>query len=137
MLKLMPLVLLLVAACGGPPYRVDSKDPREVAAVDASTLVTLDDEAKWAFELLDSRKLLLPDGRLKAQIRVRNKTPKDMHVQVQWTFKDDKNFPIEPATPFEHLIVSAGQSIDLERSSLGSGATGFVVQIKTAQRGEF
>jgi hypothetical protein len=128
---------LLASACGGPPYRVSEKAPDKVATIDSTAMVALDDEAKWGFELVDSRSQTLADGRLKAQVRILNKTPKEMHVQLCWTFKDDQMFSVEQDTPFEHMIIAAGRTLDVSRQSLTTNATHFAVQVKTAKAGEF
>jgi hypothetical protein len=132
MKKLLPL-LLLVSACGGLPHRADEKDPRDLATADSATLVILDDDLRWAIQLLDHREQILPDGRLKAQIRFVNRSPTDRHIQVRWTFKDDKHFAVEPDTPFAHYLINAGQTVDLGQESIAAGAVEFVVQMTTAK----
>jgi hypothetical protein len=132
MTRLLPC-LLLVAACGGPPNRAYEKGAKEVATADRSVLVVLDDDVKWGIELLDHREQILPDGRLKAQIRFVNRSSRDRHLQVSWTFKDDKHFAVEPPTPFAHYMISAGQTVDLTQESIAAGACEFVVQMKTAK----
>jgi len=132
MKRLLPL-LLLVGACGGPPNTAYEKSKREVATADASVLVVLDDEVKWAIELLDHREQILPDGRLKAQIRFVNRSRKDCHIQVSWTFKDAKHFAVEPPTPFAHYLISSGQTVDLTQASIAADAAEFVVQMKSAK----
>lgn len=132
MKKLLPL-LLLVAACGGLPHRADEKDKDDVATADSTVLVFLDDELPWAIQLLDHRQQILPDGRLKAQVRFVNRSPTDRHIQVRWTFKDDKHFAVEPDTPFAHYLINAGQTVDLSQESIASGAVEFVIQMTTAK----
>jgi hypothetical protein len=136
MKKLMPFAFSLLAACGGPPTGVDEKDPDDLAAVDESVMVVMDDEVKWGIELLEHRAQKLPDGRLRVQLRFRNKTPDDLHLQLAWTFKDDSNFSVEAESPFEHVLMAAGQTRDLARDSLSVQATKFHVQVKTAKTGE-
>jgi hypothetical protein len=136
MKMLLPTALLLLAACGGPPSRADEKDPDAVATVDSSVMVVMDDGAKWGVELLQHRTQRLPDGRQRAQLRFRNKTPDDLHLQVAWTFKDDANFSVETETPFEHVLVAAGQTKEMARESLSNQATRFHVQVKTAKSAE-
>lgn len=133
MRNLLAIALCGLAACGGPPYRASEKPADRVAAVDSTVLVVLDDDVKWGIELVDHRELMLPDGRLRAQLRLRNKTPSDQHVQLAWTFKDDANFAVEATTPFMHHLIAAGQTIDLTRDSLARGATRFHVEVKTAK----
>jgi hypothetical protein len=132
MKRLLPL-LLLAAACGGPPNRAFEKGKSEVATSDSAVLVVLDDTVKWAIELLDHRAQILPDGRLKAQIRFVNRSTRDCHIQVSWTFKDDKHFAVEPPTPFAHYLISSGQTVDLTQASIKAGASEFVVQMKSAK----
>jgi hypothetical protein len=130
MKTLLPLLLLL-PACGGLPHRAMEKDQKELATADSTVLVVLDDDARWGIELLDHRAQILADGRLKAQIRFVNRSPNDRHLQISWTFKDDKHFAVEPATPFAHYLISAGQTVDLNQESIAAGAVEFVVQMKT------
>jgi hypothetical protein len=132
MKKLLPL-LLLVAACGGPPSGAFEKSPKDVATSDSAVLVVLDEDVKWGIELLDHRMQILPDGRLKAQIRFVNRSPRDRHVQIAWTFKDNKHFAVEPTTAWAHYLLSAGQTVDLTQESIAAGAVEFVVQMKTAK----
>lgn len=136
MRKLMLVALLAAAACGGPPFKAREKDPDRVATVDATVLVVLDDQVKWGIELVDHREEILPDGRLRAHVRLVNRTPADMHVQMTWTFKDDRNFPVEADSPFEHVLISAGQTLSLTRESRAAGAKAFHVQLKTAKSGQ-
>lgn len=136
MKKLATFALLLLAACGGPPFRAHEKDADREATADTTTLVVMDDEVKWALELIDHREQLLPDGRLRTQLRFVNKTPKDLHVQMAWTFKDDADFSVEPTSPFEHVLVAAGQTKDVVRESMARGATRFHVEVKTAKSAE-
>lgn len=135
-LALLPAFVAL-AACGGPPGRAREKSPDSLAAADASNLVVMDDVAKWGVELIDHREQKLPDGRLRAQIRFRSNSQNDLHLQIAWTFKDDANFAVERETPFEHLMLAAGQTIDLTKESLSNGATRFHVQLKEAKDGKF
>ena len=136
MKKLMPFAFCLLAACGGPPTGVDEKDSDDLAAVDESVMVVMDDEAKWGVELLQHRAQKLPDGRLRVQLRFRNKTPDPLHLQLAWTFKDNDNFSVETESPFEHVLMSAGQTRDLARDSLSVQATKFHVQVRTARSKE-
>ena len=119
-------------ACGGPPYGAKEKSPKDVAAVDKNVLVVLDDDVKWAIELLDHRETVLPDGRLRAELRLANRSSRDIKVQLAWTFKDADNFPVEGETPFEHLLLSRGQTTSIAKESRSPGATAFHVQVKTA-----
>jgi hypothetical protein len=130
----MPLLLLLLAAgaCGGAPNRAFEKDPKDLATADSTVLVMLDDQVKWGIELLDHRAQILPDGRLRAQIRFVNRSPDARKIQISWTFKDDKHFAVEPASPFAYYLVSAGQTVDLTQESVAAGAVEFVVQMRTA-----
>ncbi|MSR46719.1 MAG: hypothetical protein EXS13_06600 [Planctomycetes bacterium] len=128
--------LCLLSACGGPPFQAQEKPADRVSAVDATTLVVMDDEVKWALELQDHRAQKLADGRLRAQLRLVNKTASDLHVQMAWTFKDDANFAVERETPFEHVLISGGQSKDFACESLSNAATRFHVQVRTAKAGE-
>lgn len=132
-MKRLLSLLLLVAACGGPPNSAFEKGKRETATADSTVLVVLDDEVKWAIYLLDHREQILPDGRLRAQIRFVNRSRQDCHIQVSWTFKDDKHFAVEPPTSFAHYLISSGQTVDLTQESIAAGATEFVVQMKTAK----
>jgi len=136
MKKLMPFALCLLAACGGPPTAADEKDPDDLAAVDESTMVVMDDEAKWGVELIQHRAEKLADGRLRVQLRFRNKTPDELHLQLAWTFKDDSNFSVEAETPFEHVLMAGGQTRDIGKESLSVMATKFHVQVKTAKSAE-
>ncbi len=136
MKTLATCALLLLAACGGPPFQAHEKAPDRVATADATALVVMDDEVKWSLELIDHREQLLPDGRLRAQLRFVNKTPKDQHVQMAWTFKDDTGFAVEPTSPFEHVLVAGGQTKDVARESIARGATRFHVEVKTAKSAE-
>ncbi|MBM4013956.1 MAG: hypothetical protein FJ293_03200 [Planctomycetes bacterium] len=131
------LMACLLAACGGPPHQAREKSSDRLAAVDASTMVVLDHELRFTLELLDHRVVRLPDGRLRAQIRIANRTGSDLKTQVAWTFKDDSNFAVESETPFEHVLFGAGQTRDLTRESLSNAATRFHVQARTAKPGEF
>jgi len=124
---------LLGAACGGLPHRADEKDPKDTATADSAVLVILDDDLRWAIQLLEHREQILPDGRLKAEIRFVNRSPTDRHIQVRWTFKDDKHFAVEPDTPFAHYVINAGQTVDLKQESIASGAVEYVVQMTTAK----
>ena len=133
MKKLLPLLLLLAAACGGLPHRADEKDPDDLATADSTVLVILDDDLRWAIQLLDHRQQILPDGRLKAQVRFVNRSPTDRHIQVRWTFKDDKHSAVEPDTPFAHYLINAGQTVDLSQESIAPGAVEFVIQMTTAK----
>ena len=96
-LMLQALSLLAASACGGPPHRAREKSPDSVATVDSTVMVVLDDEVKWQLELIDHREQVLPDGRLRAQIRIANRSQSNAHVQVAWSFKDDRNFAVEPS----------------------------------------
>ena len=127
------LALLAAAACGGPPYAAREKDPDRAATVDTTVLVVLDDDVKWALELLDHREELLPDGRLRAHLRLANRAAADLHVQLAWSFKDARNFPVEGDSPFEHVLISAGQTLSLSRESRAPGAVAFHVQAKSAK----
>jgi hypothetical protein len=133
MRRLAMLAALVPAACGGPPFRASEKDPERVAAADSTVLVVLDDGVKRALELVDHREQALADGRLRAELRLVNRTSRDLHVQASWSFKDERGFPIEPDSPFEHLFVGAGQTVPLSRESMAPGASAFHVQMKTAR----
>jgi len=138
MKKLLPVVVLLGSAllsgsCGGLPHKADEKDPKDQATADSTVLVILDDDLRWAIQLLDHREQILADGRLRAQIRFVNRSPTDRHVQVRWTFKDDKHFAVEPDTPFAHYLINAGQTVDLKQESIAAGAVEYVVQMTTAK----
>ncbi len=85
----------LAAGCGGPPHRAREKSPDRLAAVDAATMVVLDHELRFSLELQDHRVLRLPDGRLRAQLRIANRSGGELKVQIAWTFKDDSNFAVE------------------------------------------
>ena len=133
-LPLLGLSLLLFAtSCGGLPGTAFEKDKDDLADADSTVMVVLDDEVKWAIQLIDHRQQILADGRLKAQVRFVNRSPNDMHVQISWTFKDDHHFAVEPATPFAHYMVASGQTVDLTQESIAAGAVEFVIQMKTAK----
>ena len=127
----------LSAACGAPPHQAREKSSDQLAAVDATTMVVMDDEARFALELQDHRVQKLPDGRLRAQLRFANRTGTDLHLQLAWTFKDDANFAVEAETPFEHVLIAGGQTKDLTRESLSNAATRFHVQVKKSKPGEW
>lgn len=130
---LVAALVLAASACGGPPHVAREKSATSVASADATVMVVLDDEVKWQLELIDHREQVLPDGRLRAQVRFVNRSQKDAHVQVAWSFKDDRNFPVESDSPFEHVMVASGQTVALTRESLAAGATAFHIQVKTAK----
>ena len=133
MKMLVPLLLLVVAACGGPPYRAREKSPDNVATPDSTVLVVMDDTVKWGIELVDHEQETLPDGRMRARLRFTNRTPKELEVQYAWTFKDDRGFNVEGDSPFEHLILAPGQTVSVTRDSRSNAATAFHVQMKTAK----
>jgi len=130
---LVLLSLLAAAACGGPPYRAREKSPDKVATPDTTVLVVLDDTAKWGLELVDHDQQELPDGRLRARIRVSNRTPNDLELQMAWSFKDDRGFSVEADSSIEHVLLTAGQTVSLTRDSRSTEATAFHVQAKTAR----
>ncbi len=133
MWKLTIVVLLTAAACGGPPYRAREKEPDRIATADSTVLVALDDGVKGAIELLDHQELVMADGRLRAQVRFVNRTSHQLELQVAWSFKDDQGLAVEPDSPFVHLFVAAGQTVDLARESIAAGAVAFHVQAKSAR----
>jgi hypothetical protein len=127
------LVAAAAAACAQrTPFRASERNPTKVATVDSTVLVVLDENLEGAIELLDHREQVLPDGRLRAQLRLVNHGSHDLHVQVAWTFKDDRGFPVEEESPFEHTMVASGQTLSLTRDSMQPGATAFHVQVKSA-----
>jgi len=130
--RLVIVVLLALAACGGPPWRAREKPPGRVATADSTVLVALDSEVRRALELVDHREQVLPDGRLRAQLRLVNRSSSNLHVQVSWSFKDDRNFQVESDSPFEHVLIAAGQTVSLARESMAAGALAFHVQVRTA-----
>lgn len=129
----LALSVAVAAACGGPPFRSREKPATQVATADSTVLVAMDDDIRWALELIDHREQLLPDGRFRAQIRFANRSSKDLETQVSWSFKDDAGFPTEKETPFEHVLIAGGQTVSLTRESLIAGATAFHVQVRTAK----
>ena len=127
------VIALFAAACGGPPHRARELSPTSVAVADSTVLVAMDDDVRWAIELVDHRAQLLADGRLRGQLRLVNRSGKEMELMIAWCFKDDRGFPVEAESPFEHVIVSGGQTLPLTRESLAGGATAFHVQVKSAK----
>ena len=126
------IAVVLLVYCGGchGPYKAKS-DEKE-ALEHRETVVLMDkDLEKWL--RIDTQKAdYTADGRLQAYCELRNRTKKDMVIQVQTIFKDERGMALGDMTNWETIMIPKHAIHYYEATALSSEARRYGIRIKLA-----
>ncbi|MFO0981853.1 MAG: hypothetical protein U1E76_08950 [Planctomycetota bacterium] len=123
-------VVVAMGCQQGPAYPAKTLGKEEKPVEDQVNVVVLAPDLLGRVKDIGTQATRLDDGRLKVQSRLQNTAGKDLHLQLQTVFKDDKGFTTEESTPFEHVLLNKGDSLNYEKTSFNDKATRFVVKVQ-------
>ena len=129
-LAILLLAGLAMACAQGPAYKAETLGKDQKAVEDQVNVVVLEMDLISKVKDIGTQATRLPDGRLKVQSRLLNQSGNDLHLQIQTVFKDDSGFTTERETPWEHQLLSKGDSLNYETTSFNEKATKFVVKVR-------
>jgi hypothetical protein len=124
------LAWLTLSCAQGPAYKAETLGKDQKAVEDQVNVVVLEMDLISKVKDIGTQAVRMPDGRLKVQSRLLNTANKDLHLQIQTVFKDDSGFTTEKETPWEHTLLSAGDSLNYEVYSYNDKATKFVIKVR-------
>ena len=96
------MVLMVNAGCHGP-YK--AKSDKKEALEHTETVVLMDKELKKKIRIDAQDASYADDGRLQAYCEIRNRTKKNLVIQVQTVFKDENNLALDDMTNWETIVI--------------------------------
>ncbi|MEW6742050.1 MAG: hypothetical protein AB1486_04755 [Planctomycetota bacterium] len=126
---------LIFTGCQQGPHPATTLPEGELAAEDAADVVVLEPDLIPDITVPERgvRAARLPDGRLKVQARLINTAGEELSIQIQTVFKDGEGFVTESPSNWTFYILSDGDSLNYECSSLNAKATTYVVKVRRAE----
>ena len=121
--------LLLLAGCQNGPYAPQAQQHPGVAEAGAS-VVLMDDQVQNSITSMGDRGVLLPDGRLRAQVNLKNLENQRLNVQVQCVFKDEQGLSTGDETPWVTLILAENATEAVEFDSINNHASRYTFRVK-------
>jgi uncharacterized protein YcfL len=130
---LLPLAALaLLAGCQTSGPYAPQAEKRPGLDERTATVALMDDAVQASVTSAGDRGTILPDGRLKAQVNLKNRESRRVHVQVQCVFKDEQGFSTGDETPWQTLILTENATEAVEFTSMNAQARKFTVRVRQA-----
>jgi uncharacterized protein YcfL len=92
--------------------------------------VIMDEEISKMIAVDEQHADRTPQGKLKALSNVRNRTNKDLNIQVQTVFRDEGGFSIGDDTSWDTLVLTANETRTVSATSTTRKAVRFTVRIR-------
>ena len=129
---LLAAALLPGAGCVSGPYAALGEARPGVPEAQA-TVVLLDEPVQVSVTSVGDRGELLPDGRLRATARLKNREGRRLQVQVQGVFKDEQGFSTGDETPWQTLILTEYATEAVSFDSVNTRARTYVIRVREAR----
>jgi uncharacterized protein YcfL len=130
---IFPLAALaLLAACQTSGPYAPQAEKRPGLDERTATVALMDEAVQASITSAGDRGTFLPDGRLKAQVNLKNRESRRIQVQLQCVFKDEQGFSTGDETPWQTLILSSNQTEAVEFTSMNAQARKFTVRVRQA-----
>jgi uncharacterized protein YcfL len=125
---LLPFAFCLLASCAteGPYVPAGRDESPEVE----NTTVIMDEEISKMIAVDEQHAERTPQGKLKSLSNVRNRTNKDLNIQVQTVFRDEGGFSIGDDTSWDTLVLTANETRTVSATSTTRKAARFTVRIR-------
>ncbi len=122
--------LLLAAGChtSGPYAPQAEKRPGLNEAT--ATVALMDAQVQASVSSAGDRGVLLPDGRLRAEVSLRNRESRRIQVQVQCVFKDDQGFSTGDETPWMTQILTENATEAVAFTSMNTLARKYTIRVR-------
>lgn len=129
-LFLTAFVLLAGCKTAGPYAPQAEKRPGldEMTA----TVALMDEHVQASVTSAGDRGTVLSDGRLRAQVNLKNRESRRIQVQVQCVFKDEQGFATGDETPWTTLILTEGATEAVEFVSMNTQARKYTFRVRQA-----
>ncbi len=125
----LALILVSVAGCGRGPYQASTyKDG--TTSLEHSEKLILADNIAGKVRLVDSRSIVLEDGRLEAYAEIENKTSKNLVVQIQTQFKDAMGTLTEDESNWQTIVMPPHSSTGYRQTSFNDKAKDYIIRVK-------
>ena len=132
-MRRMMIVLVVAAAllsgCRRGPYQA-STYPAGTTSLEHTEKVTYADNIAGKVRLVDSRAIVLPDGRLEVYAELENRTGKNLVVQVQAQFKDAMGALFRDETNWKTIVMPPHSSTDYRMASMNDQAKDYIIRVK-------
>ena len=127
------IAVVLLVYCGGCHGPYQAKSSKKEALEHYETVVLMDkDLEKWL--RIDTQKAdYTADGRLHAYCELRNHTKKNLVIQVQTIFKDERSMALSDMTNWETIVIPKHAIHYYEATALSSEARRYGIRIKLAE----
>ena len=123
------VALALLAGCGTGPYQ-PSTYPAGKTSLEHTERVIYADNIAGKVRLVETRAIVLPDGRLEVYAELENRTGRNLVVQVQAQFKDAMGALSRDETNWKTIVMPPHSSTDYRMASMNDQAKDFVVRVK-------
>jgi uncharacterized protein YcfL len=130
---LLAATLLLAAGCqtSGPYAPQADKHPGVSEA--SATLVLMDAAVQTSITSAGDRPTFLPDGRLRAQLNLKNRESRPITVQVQCVFKDEQGFSTGDETTWMTYHLTENATEPVESTSMNALARKYTFRVRQAR----
>ena len=129
---LLAAALLPGAGCVSGPY-ASLGEARPGVPEAQATVVLMDEPVQVSVTSVGDRGELLPDGRLRATARLKNREGRRLQVQVQGVFKDEQGFSTGDETPWQTLILTEYATESVSFDSVNTRARTYVIRVREAR----
>lgn len=137
MKRLVPALVLAAAllpgaGCVSGPY-ASMGEARPGVPEAQATVVLMDEPVQVSVTSVGDRGELLPDGRLRATARLKNREGRRLQVQVQGVFKDEQGFSTGDESPWQTLILTEYATEAVSFDSINTRARTYVIRVREAR----
>ena len=129
---LLAATLLSGAGCASGPY-ASLGEARPGVPEALATVVLMDEPVQVSVTNVGDRGEQLPDGRLRATARLKNREGRRLQVQVQGVFKDEQGFSTGDETPWQTLILTEYATEAVSFDSVNTRARTYVIRVREAR----
>ncbi|MEI6861247.1 MAG: YcfL family protein [Verrucomicrobiota bacterium] len=110
------------------PYAPQAEKPPGLNEATA-TVVLMDLQVQASITSSGDRSSPMPDGRLKAQVSLKNRESRRVQVQVQCVFKDDQGFAVDE-TPWMTYTLTENATEAVEVTSMNTLARKYTFRVR-------
>lgn len=122
------VIAVLITSCATEgPYVPAQRDPSPEIQ---NTSVILDREIADMIGVDLEQSSRTPQGKLLAQVNIRNRTNQDLRVQFQFVFRDAQGFSVNDDTAWEVLTLTANETRGVHAASTTKKAERYTLRIR-------
>jgi len=129
---LLALTATLLAGCTSAPGP-ESLDTTKYTIESTNKFERLDQSVQDSITCTGLQERFLPDGRLEIVANVKNREHRNIQVQVNCVFQDERGVPTGDETPFRNLSLTEYSTAAVQFTSVNNQARKYTIRVREAR----